>query len=115
MAGQDDLRSRRIKCLPEHPRRLVVVVFAETEAGMVPVGQGAFRRMGFEVLAQPLFLRRSGMTAARLRAVGVEDHDVPGAQVVAVVPLLGVPPRRIEVAEVASCPAGQILVIADSW
>src|SRR5215210_3116966 len=113
MPREDDLRAVVIQRLPQRLGRRVVVVFAETEAGMVPVGQGAGRGMGFEVLAQPRLLRRAGTTPPDLGAVGVEDHDVPGSQLIAVVALLGIPRRRTKVAEVAAGSACQILVVAN--
>src|SRR5215212_3194028 len=79
---------------------------------MVPVGQrtgGGVRR---EILAKPLFLGRAGMTAAHLGAVGVEDHDVPGAQGVAVVALRGLPGGGSEIAKVAASPTGEVVMVA---
>src|SRR5215212_7384619 len=79
---------------------------------MVPVGQrtgGGVRR---EILAKPLFLGRAGMTAAHLGAVGVEDHDVPGAQGVAVVALRGLPGGGSEIAKVAARATGEVVVVA---
>src|SRR5829696_7684871 len=114
MAGEDDLCSCPLQHLPQHPRRLVVVVFAEAEAGMVPVGQGAGGGMRGQIGAQPLLLGGALVTAAHLRAVGVEDHDVPTPQLVAVVALLGIPRRRPEVAEVVGRLRSQVLVVANS-
>src|SRR5215208_6706688 len=80
---------------------------------MVPVGQGAGGGVRREILAQPLFLGRAGMTAAHLRTVGVEDHDMPGAQVVAVVTLRAISRRDVEVVKVAAGPAGQVIVVTN--
>src|SRR5215208_2709144 len=73
MAGEDDLRARRLEGLPEGLHARVVAVAAEAKARMVPVGQGTFRRMGRQIVLQPGLLRRVSTTPARLGAVGVED------------------------------------------
>src|SRR2546422_6612199 len=55
------------------------------ESGLVPIREGATRRMGGEIGAQPLHLRG----ARRHVELAVERDDVPGAQVVAVVAQAG--------------------------
>ena len=60
---------------------------------MVPVGEGAGCRVGREIRAQPAPLPRARPTATDLFAVGVEDDDMPGAEIVAVVPLAAVAGR----------------------
>src|SRR3954454_9711343 len=92
---------------------------AEAEARVVPVGQRACRRMSVEVLAQPLLLRGANATAPDLGAGGIEHHDVPAPEVIAVVApaggaAIGIQRRGrcAEVAEVASGASSFIIVVA---
>jgi hypothetical protein len=93
MPGEDDLRVVVIQRLPQRLGERVIAVMAEAEAGVMPVGQGAARGMGGQVLAKLRLLRRTGATAPRLVAVGVEDHDVPAPQFIAVEALRGIAHR----------------------
>ncbi len=68
-----------------------------------------------QVGGEPVLLWGARPAAADLRAVAVDDDDVPGAEVVAVVALLGVACRRAKVLEVAGSPRDVIVVIARSW
>src|SRR5256885_7714220 len=63
---------------------------------MMPVGDRAARRARGEIGAEPLLLSR----ARGRRDAAVQYHDVPVAQVVAVVALAGGPSRRAEIVEV---------------
>src|SRR5256884_8421766 len=73
---------------------------------MMPVGARAARRARGEIGAEPLLLCRpcGGRDAA------VQHHDVPVAQVVAVVALAGGPRRRAEIVEVR---LGTALLVLD--
>src|SRR5947207_12256596 len=73
---------------------------------MMPVGDRAARRARGEIGAEPLLLCRpcGGRDAA------VQRHDVPVAQVVAVVALAGGPSRRAEIVEVR---LGAALLVLD--
>src|SRR6476469_10180143 len=68
--------------------------------------------MGGQVSAQPLLLRRALLAAADVGALGVERDDVPCAQVIAVVPLVGVSRPGTEVGEVAPGFRRTVLVVA---
>src|SRR3954463_2326314 len=75
--------------------------------------------MSVEVLAQPLLLRGANATAPDLGAGGIEHHDVPAPEVIAVVAPAGGAAvgiqrrrRRTEVAEVASGASRLIIVVA---
>src|SRR5215212_8539721 len=111
MAGEDDLRARRVEGLPEGLHARVVAVVAEAEVGVVPVGQGAGGGMGGQIVLQPGLLWRASTTASRLGAVGVERHDVPAPQVIAVVALRGIAGGS-EVTEVAAGPTGEVVMVA---
>src|SRR6185295_2563177 len=90
----------------------IVAVLPRREAGMMPVGEGASAGMSGEVRRQPLELRRAGSAAANIGAVRVEDDDVPGAELVAVIapgPLAG---GGTEIIEVTGGARRSILVIA---
>ena len=73
------------------------------EQWVVPVGEGAARRVRGQVGTQPLDLRRRGRRRDQLRAAAVQHDDVPGAEVVAVVALLWVARGGSIVAEVPRC------------
>src|SRR4051812_28488320 len=75
--------------------------------------------MSIEVLAQPLLLRGANATAPDLGAGGIEHHDVPAPEVIAVVAPAGGAAvrlqgrcRRTEVAEVAGGASRFIIVVA---
>src|SRR5207247_668829 len=79
-----------------------VGVVLGVEQRVMPVGQGTVRRVGREVGAEPLDLCRGGGSRHERWAAAVQYDDVPGAEVVAVVALLGVAGGRAEIAEVAA-------------
>src|SRR5215212_1369490 len=112
MAGEDELRACRIQRLPQRLHARVGAVVAEAEVGVVPVGQRAGGGMGGEIVLEPGLLRRAHTTATGLGAVGVEDHDVPGAQGVAVVALRGLPGGGSEIAKVAARATGEVVMVA---
>ena len=79
------------------------------------------RGVGGEVGPQELFERGTRVAAADRGAVGIEHHDVPGTEVVAVPALRRVRRVRterrelaVEVVEVAGGVGGAVLVVADS-
>src|SRR5438132_6300056 len=76
---------------------------------MVPVCQGAQRRVGGEVGAEQLLLRR-GDPHVYAR---VEHDDVPAAELVAVVPGAWIPGGGAEVLPVGRSPGAVVLVRAD--
>src|SRR5207249_9103010 len=77
------------------------------EPWMVPVGEGAALDVRRELAAQPLFLRRAGAHGD----VAVQHHDVPGAEIVAVVALPGVARRAAEIREIAARARGQVVFV----
>src|SRR5687768_5482459 len=86
---------------------------AGAESGVVDDGQGAGRRVSGEVGAQPFLFAGAGLAAANELASRIEDDDVPGPQVEAVVSLVWVAGRGPEVLEVAGGVMGVVLVVAD--
>ena len=58
---------------------------ARAEARVMHVGHGAGDRIRCEIRSQPALLRRAALAAAGGAAVGVQDDDVPVAEVVGVV------------------------------
>src|SRR5207253_11118242 len=82
MPIEDELCSGLVQRLPQRPGRSVDRYGARAEQGMVPVGEGALRRVGGEIGAQPLLL---GGPCDR-GGIAVQRNDVPRAEVVAVIP-----------------------------
>src|SRR3970040_602296 len=80
---EDNICAVVVEGLVEGLDRRVVAVQSGAEQRVVPVGEGAGRGGGGQVQAQPLLLGRAGAASPYPSAVAVEDHDVPGAQVVA--------------------------------
>ena len=64
-----------------------------------------------EVLTQPASLWRVALAASDLGAVGVEDDDVPGTEVVAVVPRSAIAGGLPEIIEIRLGVPGRVLVI----
>src|SRR5215212_324468 len=79
---------------------------------MVEVGKRARGGVRSQVFLQPRNHRRVGTTTSHFAAHRVEGDDVPPPQVVGVVALLRIARSRAEVAEVAGCPRGVVLVVA---
>ena len=94
MPIEDQLCSGLVQRLPQRPGRSVDRDGARAEQGMVPVGEGALRRVGCEICAQPLLL---GGPCDR-GGIAVQRNDVPRAEVVAVIAGRGVARRRPEAA-----------------
>src|SRR6185437_6980934 len=84
---QDDVGVGVVKVEPPGGEGVVVSMEARREPRPVPVGERAEVRMRGEVVAQPDLFGGTGAATADVRALGVEGDDVPGADVVAVVPL----------------------------
>ena len=99
MRVHHDVDPRAVQHVPQRPDRRVGVVL-RVEQRMVPVGERTTRGVGGEIGAQPLHLGRRGGGRDQAGAAAIQDDDVPGAEVVAVVALLRVPGRAAEVAEV---------------
>ena len=92
-----DLRTGGVQVVPQRFHRRVALSGApREEARVMPVGNRAARRARGEIAAEPLLLRR----ACGGRDAAVQHHDVPVAQVVAVVALAGCPGRRAEIVEI---------------
>ena len=94
VGGKDQICVRVVEVLPNRVKLRMTGVFREhaaAEKGVVSVGQNAGFRMGRQILMQPGFLRRTLAAAAEVfdRAICVQYDDVPGTEVVAVVPFFG--------------------------
>ncbi len=102
-----------VQDVPEggHPG-LVAVQRSGAPARVVHVGADAIPGVLVQILLEPLVLLGAGAAAADLVAVAVQDHDVPGAQVVAVPPLQAGPGPAPEVVEVAGGVRHAVLVVA---
>ena len=81
VSDDHDLRSGVVQVLPQRLRLDVGPFVAGTEERMMPVGKRATLRVAGEIRPQPLLLRRADVH----RDVAVQRHDMPVAQVVAVV------------------------------
>src|SRR3990170_1442040 len=110
---QHDIRTRLVERLPERFRPRAVAMPARGEAGMVPVGKRARRRMGGKIVPQPPLLGRALVAAADLIAVRVEGDDVPVADVEAVVALAAFARQGAEVREVAPRAGDVVVVVAE--
>src|SRR2546425_11848854 len=111
---EDDVCARVVEVLPDRLHRDRVAVLPGAEARVMPVGERARRSMSRQVSAQPRLLPRARLAAAYSRAVAVDDDDVPGAELVAVVPAVRRTGGCAEVREVAGGAGGEVLVVAGS-
>src|SRR5581483_10995304 len=104
---EHDVCARPVQVLPEHGGVRVVSDNPRGEARVVPEGERAQRRVGFEVGPKPPLLGRACAASADAGAVGVERDQVPRANLERVVPAARISGRRPEIAEVAARgPAG---------
>ena len=92
-----------------HRRPLALAAAAEQRA--VPVGKGARRRVGGEVLTQPQLLGRADAATADELALRVQRDHVPAADVVAVPALAAVAGEAAEIVEVAGRAARRVAVL----
>jgi len=67
-----------------------------------------------KVSAEPLSLTRTGFAAADFLALAVQDNDMPGAKLIAVIAVLGVSGGGTETVEIRSRAGGMKFVIAGS-
>jgi hypothetical protein len=114
VADQDDLGAVFVQRVPEgaNERQVRIAgVVARGEERMVPVCERAGGLARLEVGAQPLLLLRTQRTRND-RAVGVQDDDMPVAELIAVPPFAARTGGVAEVVEVAGRPGGVVLVIA---
>src|SRR5215467_5574773 len=65
-----------------------------------------------QIGAEPFFLTRAGVTAADFGALAVENDDVPGAEIVAVIAVVWIAGGGAEVLEVVRCAFLMKFVIA---
>ena len=107
---------RRVSGVEVLPKRLHLEVVAMRAAGteerLVPVRESAGGGMRLQVLAQPLFLRRTRLAAADLGAFAVEYDDMPGTNIVAVITRERIACRGSEIIEIRCCAAGMKFMIA---
>src|SRR5438034_11175344 len=88
----------------------MVPLISGAEARVVPVRERTESGMCGQVRTEPLFLDRSCPDAG----AAVEDHDVPGTQVITVVAFRGVSSGRAEVRAVPGGAGGKVVVITRS-
>jgi len=112
---ENDVGMGRVETIPERlDFKIVAVRAAGTEERLVPVGESAGGGMRGEIGTKPFFLRRTGAAAANVGAFTVEDDDVPGCEIVAVVAGFGVARSGTEVIKVGSGTGRMKFVIAGS-
>src|SRR5687767_2955010 len=104
MTVEHHVRPILIKRLPKRLRAGIVAVLAGAEARLMPISQGTHALIGNQVSPQPLLLRGTGIVGD----LAVEGDDVPGTQVVGVIPLRWVACRRTKVAEITGCSSGMV-------
>ena len=109
VAGEDDVGTAAAERRPQRAEGGVRAVQAGAEARVVHVRDGAGGRIRSEVRGEPALLRRAALAAAGGAAVGVQDDDVPVAEVVGVVARA----REAEVRDRSVRVAGAVLVIAE--
>src|ERR1700739_3677850 len=88
---------------------------AGAEERFLPIGQLARGRVRCEIGAQPLNRARIRVASADVLTFTVEHDDVPSAEFVAVVTILGISGGRAEVIEVGRPARGVEFVIACGW
>src|SRR5215203_1788194 len=109
---EDHLGVMVVKDVPEGLHLGAIVVATGSVKRVVEVGQSAPRSVLGEVSPQPAPLGGFPVTPTDLLAVAVEDHDVPGPQVVGVVASAGLPRTPSEVVEVGLRPGGFVVLVA---
>src|SRR6267154_2159623 len=115
MTADDHVGTGLIESLPESLHGQIVTMRATgTEQGLVPIGERTRGRMRGEIGAQPLFLRGAGVAAANVLAFAIQNDDVPGSELVAVVTGLGVTCSGTKIIEVRGGTGGMKFVIARS-
>jgi hypothetical protein len=82
------------------------------EAGPVPVGEHTLTWVSLEILPEPAGLRIRVAATANLVTFGVQRDQVPGAESVAVVALIGLTSALAEVAEVSPSASRLIFVVS---
>src|SRR6266481_5436018 len=108
-----DIRVAFLERLEERLYGEVVAVRpAGAEERLVPIGEGAGRRMRREVCAQPFILGRTGLAAADGQALAVQHDDVPFSEFVAIVAGLRVSRRLAEIVKVGRRSGRMKFVIA---
>src|ERR1700747_1890575 len=68
-----------------------------------------------EIFAQPFALGRSGVATARRHTFAVQDDNVPGAELVAVITLARIASGFAEILEIISGAGGMEFVISRRW
>src|SRR5262249_19539314 len=117
VAVDDDFPSHFIQCLPDGSHfwmHCVSRVETRAEQRMMPVGQRAGRAVRGQVAAQPLLFGRACFTAADSHAIAVDNHDVPGTQIVAVVSLAGVTGGGPQISKISTSAPFSLLLFAPS-
>src|SRR5260370_33172124 len=119
MPRQNKVGVRRVKVFPELLQfRMPRVALEEpaAEQRMVTIGEYASVGVLREIPLQPGVLRRACVAAPQApgAAIRIQHHDVPNAQIIAVVALTRRSCLRTPIAEIARCRGIYILVISQS-
>ena len=100
MGVHDDVHACGVQHVPQRARGGVGLVLG-IEQRVVPVGERALCGVGSQVALEPLHLRRRRGGRNQAVAATIQHDDVPGAERVAVVALLGISCGAAEIAEVS--------------
>src|SRR5438132_784963 len=107
---EHDVRAGVVQRLPQRLRlRHAAVGAAGAEPWVVPVSEGTVLRMGGEIGPDPLLLGRAGTG----RGDAVARHDMPGAEIVAVITLGRIARRGPEVGQVVG--GGAVADCCGAW
>ncbi len=107
VAIDDDIHAKLIQHMPSIPHVGVIAMIAGVEERVVPVGDGALRRIRGEVGTQPLDLGGRRVD----RDVAVEDHHMPGSQIIAVVALISGAGGHTEIVIVGPTSIGIVFMV----
>src|SRR5262249_53873062 len=115
MAADDDVGVGVKERLPQgFNHQIVTVSAAGTEERLMKISKRARDGMGKKVSAEPFFLARTGFAAADFGALAIENDDVPGAEIVAVITVVRIAGGCAKVLEIISCAFLMKFVIARS-
>src|SRR5450755_1965852 len=114
VSTNDDVGIRVVESLPKRFEfGIVAVLGAGAEQRLVKISQSAGGRMRGEICAEPFFFARTGITAADLRALAIQDDDVPVAQLITVEAIFRVSGNVSEILEIESGTSGMKFMIAN--
>src|SRR5215475_3128595 len=79
------------------------------------IGERAGNGMRAKICAEPFLLARADFATADFGALAIENDDVPGAEIVAVIAVVWITGSCAEILEVIRCPLLMEFVIAGRW